>query len=213
MDRKAKVLTALKPKVKQLGFNRKELQGIAAAIADKLESAEDASEEDLDTEISDLIEAQLPLLAVTQSYANRLAEAARRRDAEEDEEEEGEKPKPAKKTKGEETGGSALLEALNRLTAKVEALEKGKKTDSRTKRMEELLKDAGPAGKAMLGQFRRMSFESDEDFEEFISETEEAIKNLGTPNPGPGGTPPGVPKGKGAAPKPLSEEEIEALTK
>lgn len=36
MDRKQKVLLMLKPKVKAFGFNKKELQGIAAKIADNL---------------------------------------------------------------------------------------------------------------------------------------------------------------------------------
>ena len=47
MDRKQQVFLKLKPRVKALGFNRKELMGIAAQIADNLSSADDAySEED-----------------------------------------------------------------------------------------------------------------------------------------------------------------------
>lgn len=40
----------LKPKVRQFGFNKKELQGISAKIADNLTSADDASDEDVKSE-------------------------------------------------------------------------------------------------------------------------------------------------------------------
>ena len=43
MNRRQQVLLMLKPKVKAFGFNRKELQGIAAHIADNLEAKDDAS--------------------------------------------------------------------------------------------------------------------------------------------------------------------------
>lgn len=79
MDRKQKVLLMLKPKVKQFGFNKKELQGIAAKIADNLTSADDASDEDVNAEIEEKIDAVLPYLQVSQSYANRLVEDARKR--------------------------------------------------------------------------------------------------------------------------------------
>lgn len=40
-------LLAKKPKVKAFGFNKKELQSIAAEIADNLDSEENASDEDV----------------------------------------------------------------------------------------------------------------------------------------------------------------------
>ena len=55
MDRKEKVLLMLKPKVKAFGFNKKELMGIAAKIADNLTSADDASDEDVNAEIEERI--------------------------------------------------------------------------------------------------------------------------------------------------------------
>ena len=45
MNRKQLVLLKLKPKVKAFGFNKKELMGIAAQIADNLTSADDAYSE------------------------------------------------------------------------------------------------------------------------------------------------------------------------
>ena len=46
MNRVQLVLLALKPKVRAFGFNQKELKGIAARIADNLQSDEEASEEE-----------------------------------------------------------------------------------------------------------------------------------------------------------------------
>ena len=85
MDRKEKVLLMLKPKVKAFGFNKKELMGIAAKIADNLTSADDASDEDVNAEIEERIDVVLPFLQVSQSYANRLAEDARRKKVDDDE--------------------------------------------------------------------------------------------------------------------------------
>ena len=84
MDRKQKVLQMLKPKVKQFGFNKKELQGIAAKIADNLTSADDASDEDVNAEIEEKIDAVLPYLQVSQSYANRLVEDARKKNGDDE---------------------------------------------------------------------------------------------------------------------------------
>ena len=47
MDRTQQVLQRLKTKVSALGFNQRELKGIAARIADNLDSAEDAPDESL----------------------------------------------------------------------------------------------------------------------------------------------------------------------
>ena len=93
MDRKQQVFLKLKPRVKALGFNRKELMGIAAQIADNLSSADDASDdEDVNAEIDEKIEAVLPFLQVSQSYANRMVEDARKRSEDDDDEPGDDKP-------------------------------------------------------------------------------------------------------------------------
>lgn len=53
MNRRQQVFVKLKLKAKALGFNSKELKGIAAKIADNLISADDASEEDVNAEIDE----------------------------------------------------------------------------------------------------------------------------------------------------------------
>lgn len=72
MNRRQQVFVKLKLKAKALGFNSKELKGIAAKIVDNLISADDASEEDVNAEIDEKIEAVLPYLTFGQSQANRL---------------------------------------------------------------------------------------------------------------------------------------------
>ena len=79
MDRKQQVLLKLKLKVKAFGFNKKEVMGIAARIADNLTSTDDASDEDVNAEIEAAIDAVLPYLQVSQSFANRVIEENRKK--------------------------------------------------------------------------------------------------------------------------------------
>ena len=72
MDRKQQVFVKLKLKAKALGFNSRELKGIAAKIADNLTSADDASDEDVNAEIDKEIDSALRYLPFGQSQANRL---------------------------------------------------------------------------------------------------------------------------------------------
>lgn len=53
--------------------------GIAARIADNLTSTDDASDEDVNAEIEAAIDAVLPYLQVSQSFANRVIEENRKR--------------------------------------------------------------------------------------------------------------------------------------
>mgnify|MGYP000552293501 CR=1 FL=1 len=86
MNRQQQVFVRLKLKAKALGFNAKELKGIAANIADNLKSAEDASEEDVNAEIDEQIEAVLPYLTFGQSQANRLLDEWKKKHPESEEE-------------------------------------------------------------------------------------------------------------------------------
>ena len=84
MDRKQQVLLKLKPKVKAFGFNKKEVMGIAARIADNLTSTDDASDEDVNAEIEAAIDAVLPYLQVSQSFANRVIEENRKKNGDDE---------------------------------------------------------------------------------------------------------------------------------
>lgn len=230
MDRKQKVLLMLKPKVKQFGFNKKELQGIAAKIADNLTSADDASDEDVNAEIEEKIDAVIPYLQVSQSYANRLVEDARKQnDDDEPDDNDDDKPSGKRKSGSKNTKddkdkdddktpewAASLLETIESLTNEITTLKGEKVASTRRARLEELLKDAGSYGKRTLKNFDRMKFETDDEFDEFFSDVEQDLKdytqeladkgleNLNTP-PAAGG------KGGGKEDEPMSDKEIEDL--
>ena len=190
MDRKQKVLLMLKPKVKAFGFNRKELQGIAAKIADNLTSADDASDEDVNAEIEEKINAVLPYLQVSQSYANRLVEYARKKNDDDEPDDDDDEPdqkgkrqpgsKPNKTNKDEKDDAPAwakgLVETVETLRGEIATLKGEKVATSRKSKLAELLKDSGSYGNRILKSFDRMKFETDEEFDDFYSEVEEDLK-------------------------------------
>lgn len=234
MDRKQKVLLMLKPKVRQFGFNKKELQGIAANIADNLTSADDASDEDVNAEIEEKIDAVLPYFQVSQSYANRLVEDARKKNDDDDEpDDDDDEPTPKRKrqpgsksnkTNKEEkddapTWAKGLVETVETLRGEIAALKGEKVATSRKSKLAELLKDSGSYGNRILKSFDRMKFETDEEFEDFYSEVEEDLKAYNQERADQGlaslGNPPATGNGKGTGKEdePMSDTEIEDLAK
>lgn len=230
MDRKQKVLLMLKPKVRQFGFNKKELQGIAAKIADNLTSADDASDEDVNAEIEEKIDAVLPYLQVSQSYANRLVEDARKKndDDEPDDDDEStqrDKRQPgskSNKTNKEEkddapTWAKGLVETVETLRGEIATLKGEKVTTSRKSKLAELLKDSGSYGNRILKSFDRMKFETDEEFDDFYSEVEEDLKAYNQERADAGlaalGNPPAAGGGKGGKKEDevISDTEVEAI--
>lgn len=225
-------MSRLKPKVKAFGFNKKELKGLAAKIAENLESTEDASDEDVNAEIDEAIEAVLPFLALGQSYANRLVGEAKKNDGENDdndEEEDGEDATSSKQT-GKSTKKSTKAKDdeepkwfktyRETMEKKFADLEGTRTTETRKGKLEKLIKDSGLTdkdvfGKQILKGFARMSFENDDDFDEYFSEIEESVKsyNQELADKGLGGTPPGAGNGgKGGAELPeLTDAEIDSI--
>jgi hypothetical protein len=177
MDKVQLVLKALKPKAKSFGFTKKELQSIAAKVADNLEFNDETSDEDKDKEINEKIDAIIPYLTVGQAYANRLRQeledTLKKPEEEEEEEEEEEPQKPRKKTpKGKETPdpNKEILEALKAMREELTAIKGEKVTTSRKQKVEEALKDTGRYGDNLLKQFARMTFQNDDDFETYLDE-------------------------------------------
>jgi hypothetical protein len=230
MDRKQKVLFMLKPKVKQFGLNKKELQGIAAIIADNLTSADDASDEDVNAEIEEKIDAVLPYLQVSQSYANRLVEDARKKNDDDepgdDDNPSGERKPGSKNTKDDKDKNkdsdtapewaTSLLKTVETLTSEITTLKGEKVASARKSKLEALLKDAGSYGKRTLKSFDRMKFETDEDFDEFFSDVEEDLKAYNQELADKGlenlNNPPAIEsKGIGKKDEPMSDKEIEDL--
>lgn len=158
MDRKQQVFVKLKLKAKALGFNSKELKGIAAKIADNLESQEDASEEDVNAEIDEKIEAVLPYLTFGQSQANRLLDEWKKNhpeaeaDDDQDDNTPDDTPKPASKKKPQDKEENKDEEPAwfktyrEQQEARFAALEGEKVAESRKNRLESLLKNTGTFG-------------------------------------------------------------------
>lgn len=224
----------LKPKVKQFGFNKKEIQGIAANIADNLTFTDDASDEDVNAEIEEKIDAVLPYLQVSQSYANRLVEDARKKnddDETDDDDDENSSHhnmnrQPGSKSNKNNKGGNndapawakSLLDTVETLRGEISTLKVEKVATSRKSKLAELLKDSGSFGSRILKSFDRMKFETDEEFDDFYSEVEEDLKAYNQERADAGlanmGNPPatgGKGKGTGKEDEVISDEEIEAI--
>lgn len=193
-----KVLEALKTSkdIKALGFSRRELKGVAAEIADKLDSEikEDATDEEIEEAVGDAIDAALPYLQFSQKVSERRVQAykdahsAKEEDDDDDDDDDGpvsqnghksQTSKKGKKSEGEDGDDTPLAKALKPLMDKLDgmqseisALKSGKTADSRKAKLEKLLKDTGKFGERTLKAFNRMSFKDDEEFEDFFEEVE-----------------------------------------
>lgn len=231
MDRKQQVLLRLKPKTKAFGFNKKEMMSVAAKIADNLTSADDASEEDVNAEIDKAIDAVLPYLQVSQSFANRVIEENRRKndDDETDDDDDDEpsnttnrqpgsgKKNPKNKEKNDDTPewAKGLVQTVQSLNDEIAALKGEKVTTTRRGKLEALLKDAGTFGTRTLKSFNKMKFESDEEFDEFYSDVEEDLKTYNQERADAGlsvlGNPPGAGGKKREENEVISDDEIKAL--
>ncbi len=232
MNRKQQVFVRLKLKAKALGFNKKELQGIAAKIADNLKSADDASEEDVNAEIDEQIDAVLPYLTFGQSQANRLLDEWKKNHPETDDDNDndddvdisdqrtrqtGSKKNPPNKGKSEDDTpewAKGMVKTIETLTGKISALEGEKKISEQKAKLEAILKDTGAFGTRTLKSFSKMKFENDDEFDEFISEVEADLKAYNQERANAGlstlGNPPAAGGGKPKE-EPLSDDEIDAL--
>ena len=233
MDRKQQVLLRLKPKVKAFGFNKKELMSVAAKIADNLTSTDDASDEDVNAEIDTAIDAVLPYLQVSQSFANRVIEENRKKndDDETDDDDDDEssnstnrqpgsnKKNPQNKGKNDDAPewAKGLVQTVQILNDEIAALKGEKVTTTRREKLESLLKDAGTFGTRTLKSFTKMKFENDEEFEEFYSEVEEDLKSYNQERADAGlsslGNPPGAGSKKQEKNEVLTDEEVIAIAK
>jgi len=219
------VMSRLKPKVKAFGFNQKELKGVAAKIADNLTLEEDASDEDINAAIDEAIDAVIPYLEAGRSYANRVINDSQKNGDEDDDDEEDEeetpaskqtpkqKRKPAKPKDDEEPDYFKKLRES--IEARFAAIEGARTTETRKGKLEKLLKDSGTFGKQIIKGFSKMKFETDDEFDEYLSEVEEDLKsyNQELADKGLGGTPPGAGNGgKGGKDLPeLTDAEIDDI--
>ena len=192
-----KVLEALKTSkdVKALGFSRRELKGVAAKIADKLDSEikDDASDEEIQEMVDDAIEAALPFLQFSQTVSDSRVQAYKNahplREDDDDEDDDDDEPGSRKnhksqtfKNKKEGNDGDddspfakalkQVMDKLDGMQSEITELKSGKTTESRKNKLEKLLKGTGKFGERTIKAFNRMSFESDDEFEDFYDEVE-----------------------------------------
>lgn len=192
-----KVLEALKTSkdVKALGFSRRELKGVAAKIADKLDSEikDDASDEEIQEMVDDAIEAALPFLQFSQTVSDSRVQAYKNahplREDDDDEDDDEDEPGSRKnrkshvsKNKKEGNDGDddspfakalkQVMDKLDGMQSEITELKSGKTTESRKNKLEKLLKGTGKFGERTIKAFNRMSFENDGEFEDFYDEVE-----------------------------------------
>lgn len=234
MELTKRIFAELKPKVEAFGFNRKELMGVAAGIANNLNLAEDASEEDIDAAVKTAVNAAIPMLQIGQTMATRVINKAKatasKKTVEEDDDDDDDddddiaskKSSKAKSAKAnQEPAVPAWVEDLKNeiksLTSQVETMQGEKLSATRRGKLKELLKDTGTFGARTLKSFDKMTFENDDDFEDFFAEVEEDLKTLNQERADAGlshlGTPPAVPPAGEQGPKKelVTDEEIDKM--
>ena len=192
-----KVLEALKTSkdIKALGFSRRELKGVAAKIADKLDSEikEDASDEEVQEMVDEAIDAALPFLQFSQTVLDSRVQAYKNahplREDDDDEDDDEDEPGSRKnrksrvsKNKDEDKEGDdnspfakalkQVMDKLDGMQSEITELKSGKTIEGRKNKLEKLLKGTGKFGERTLKAFNRMSFEDDDEFEDFYDEVE-----------------------------------------
>lgn len=220
-------MSRLKPKVKQFGFNQKELKEAAAKIVSILTLEDDASEEEVNAAIDEAIDAKLDDYRFAQSYANRLRNEMDKdsieneKDDDEDDEDNDDsssrqtRRKPGRPPKKDDEEPEWFRNFREQQEARFAAIEGARTTETRKGKLEKLLKDSGTFGKQIIKGFAKMKFDTDEEFDEYLSEVEEDLKsyNQELADKGLGGTPPGAGNGgKGGKDLPeLTDAEIDAI--
>lgn len=179
MKKKTKlVFNVLKLKSKALGFNKDELEGIAADVANNFELDEEASDEDVNAEIEKQIDAVLPFLKIAQKSAQRTIQNFKdSQDLDDDEVDDDDddlagnkKPiRKQKKEKEEQVPGwaQALITQNKALQTEILGLKSERENDGRRSKLKALLKDKGTFGKTVLKNFDKMKFENESEFDDF----------------------------------------------
>lgn len=179
MKKKTKlVFNVLKLKSKALGFNKDELEGIAADVANNFELDEEASDEDVNAEIEKQIDAVLPFLKIAQKSAQRTIQNFKdSQDLDDDEVDDDDddlagNKKPIRKQKKEKeeqvpAWAQALITQNKALQTEILGLKSERENDGRRSKLKALLKDKGTFGKTVLKNFDKMKFENESEFDDF----------------------------------------------
>lgn len=161
------ILIALLNKYKNLGFGQKAFQGVAEFLSQTV-----TEESAIETAISGVE----PLLKSFQSDADaRVTSAVAKAKAEKEPGADPKEPKEPKTPEGDEppAWAKALIESNTQLKAELNTMKSGKTFETRKQTLEAKLEKAPAKFKEkILKDFARMSFEKDEDFDSYLTETE-----------------------------------------
>ena len=233
-----KVLELLKTRkeVKALGFSRKELKGVAAKIADKLDLKDEATDEEVTEAIDDEIDTVLPFLQLSQSMVDRRIEDFKKTladdddDSNDDDDEPSVEPKP-KKT-GKKNGNSngegndelakllkGLQDELTGIKGEIASIKSGKTESDRMSRLKEVVKNTGSFGERIIKAASRMTFNDEDDFDDYLDEVKEDLEKENQDRANKGleklGNPPAAQPGKPQSVTPseelLSDDEIKSI--
>lgn len=173
---KEQILKALKIKFSNLGFGDKAFEGVASYLATTV------TEED---KIETAINGVEPLLKSFQGDADKRvndAIAKEKREKSTEKGDESKKDKQENKSSDDDPKdevSKALLEQLKALSEKVSAMESGKTLESRKSVLEKKLEGLPEKVKTkFVKDFNRMSFQTDEDFNTYLTETEADIAEI-----------------------------------
>ena len=170
---KSKILQALKPKTASLGFNKDELESVVDTVYGTLQ--EDATEEQINAQI----DAVIPFLKLSQSAATRIVNAQKEKEKKTKKESPA---SPEAKTESEnpdEDKLAKLLAVIQGQNEKIDSLINKDQKNTRRSIFESKLKELPPELRTTkLKDFERMSFQDQEDFDNYISEVEEDIPTI-----------------------------------
>lgn len=181
-------------------------------IAEIISNNQALSDDSTDEEINAQIDAVIPFLHVGQKQANRIAQAKPNPN---DDAGNGGGSKPSV-TEPKQDDEPAWFKAYReQQEARIRAIEQKDTASQREAKLQELLKDTGAYGKTILASAKRMNFQSDEDFNEWLSEVETDLQayrqELGNETLGKNAKPNASSGGSGNSQQVASEDEIKEL--
>lgn len=206
---KHRVFQLLKTKASSFGFNKDELMGVAEVISNNQALSDDSTDEEVNAQI----DAVIPFLHVGQKQANRIV--AQTKPSPNDDAGNGGGAKPSV-TEPKQDDEPAWFKAYReKQEERIRAIEQKDTASQRDAKLQELLKDTGAYGKTILASAKRMNFQSDEDFNEWLSEVETDLQayrqELGDKALGDNAKPNASSGGSGNNKQVASEDEIKEL--
>lgn len=230
-----KILKELKTReeIKALGFNYDELKSLASDLDKNLTIDEQASDDDIESAVTGLVETAIPYLKMAQKTSSRIVKKSleKAKAQEEDEEEEDDSddndetdddhktPKSDKSKKASRTTSDSTLETSKLLAKILERMQKqeemisemrqGNTKDKRRTQLEKLVKGTGSFGKRALRSFDKISFKDEEDFDDYLEEVRNDLEELNQERANAGLSKLGA---SVQADKKHEKEEVEVLT-